>query len=130
MTTGTRGVAKTPQMPYTYRVIQLREMRPLLAIVGSVVGIGALVWVGTAHELIFTSFFGPKFEDVRRTNFERSKSFRDGSVQELQNMRFEYVKAAPEHKKALADIIRHRAIEIPIDAMPADLSAFVNTLSN
>ena len=130
MATGTRGVAKTPQMPYTYRVIQLREMRPLLAIVGSVVGIGALVWVGTAHELIFTSFFGPKFEDVRRTNFERSKSFRTGAVQELENMRFEYIKAAPEHKKALADIIRHRAIEIPIDAMPADLSAFVNTLSN
>ena len=77
-----------------------------------------------------SSFFGPKFEDVRRTNFERSKSFRTGAVQELENMRFEYIKAAPEHKKALADIIRHRAIEIPIDAMPADLSAFVNTLSN
>ena len=105
-------------------------MRPLLTILGTVVGVGALVWVGTAHELIFTSFFGPKFEDVRRTNFERSKSFRDGSVQELQNMRFEYVKAAPEHKKALADIIIHRATEVPENAMPADLSAFVNTLSN
>jgi hypothetical protein len=45
-------------------------------------------------------------------------------------MQFEYIKASPEHKKALADIIRHRATEIPIDAMPADLSAFVNTLSN
>ena len=117
-------------MPYNYRVIQLREMRPLLVIVGSVVGIGALVWVSTAHELIFQSFFNPKFEDVRRNTFERSKSFRTGAVQELENMRFEYIKAAPEHKKALADIIRHRATEIPIDAMPADLSAFVNTLSN
>jgi hypothetical protein len=105
-------------------------MRPLLAIVGGVFTLGAVTWGVAYHELIFQSFFNPKFEDVRRNTFERSKSFRDGSVQELENMRFEYIKAAPEHKKALADIIRHRATEIPIDAMPADLSAFVNTLSN
>jgi hypothetical protein len=105
-------------------------MRPLLAIVGGVFTLGAVTWGLTYHELIFTSFFNPKFEDVRRNTFERSKSFRTGAVQELENMRFEYIKASPEHKKALADIIRHRATEIPIDAMPADLSAFVNTLSN
>lgn len=105
-------------------------MRPLLAIFGTVIGLGALGWGLTYHELIFQSFFNPKFEDVRRNTFEHSKSFRDGAVQELENMRFEYIKSAPEHKKALADIIRHRATEIPIDAMPADLSAFVNTLSN
>jgi hypothetical protein len=105
-------------------------MKPILAIFGGVIGIGALTWGLTYHELIFTSFFAPKFENVRRNTFEQSKSFRTGAVQELQNMQFEYIKASPEHKKALADIIRHRAIEIPIDAMPADLSAFVNTLSN
>jgi hypothetical protein len=104
-------------------------MRPLLVIVGGVITLGAVTWGVAYHELIFTSFFAPKFENVRRNTFEQSKSFRTGAVQELQNMQFEYIKASPEHKKALADIIRHRAIEIPIDAMPADLSAFVNTLS-
>ena len=105
-------------------------MKPILAIVGGVVGFGALIWGVAYHDLIFTSFFAPKYENVRRNTFEQSKSFRTGAVQELQNMQFEYIKASPEHKKALADIIRHRATEIPIDAMPADLSAFVNTLSN
>ena len=105
-------------------------MKPFLAVVGGVVGFGALIWGVAYHDLIFTSFFAPKYENIRRNTFEQSKSFRTGAVQELENMRFEYIKAAPEHKKALADIIRHRAIEIPIDAMPADLSAFVNTLSN
>lgn len=105
-------------------------MKPFLAIIGGVVGIGTLTWGLAYHDLIFTSFFAPKYENVRRNTFENSKSFRTGAVQELQNMQFEYIKAAPEHKKALADIIRHRATEIPIDAMPADLSAFVNTLSN
>ena len=108
-------------------------MKPLLAILGTVVGVaavGALGWGVTYHELIFQSFFNPKFEDVRRNTFERSKSFRTGAVQELQNMRFEYVKAVPEHKKALADIIRHRATEVPEDAMPQDLQSFISNLPN
>jgi hypothetical protein len=108
-------------------------MRPLLAILGTVVGVaavGALGWGVTYHELIFQSFFNPKFEDVRRNTFERSKSFRTGAVQELQNMQFEYIKASPEHKKALADIIRHRATEVPEDAMPQDLQSFISNLPN
>jgi hypothetical protein len=105
-------------------------MRPLLAILGAVVGVGALGWGLTYHDLIFTSFFAPKFEDVRRNTFERSKSFRTGAVQELENMRFEYIKSAPEHKKALADIIRHRATEVPEDAMPTDLQSFISNLPN
>jgi len=64
------------------------------------------------------------------TLFEQSKSFRTGAVQELQNMQFEYIKAAPEHKAALADIIRHRATEVPADAMPADLQSFISNLPN
>ena len=108
-------------------------MKPILTIFGVVVGIagaGAIGWGLTYHELIFTSFFGPKFEDVRRNTFEQSKSFRTGAVQELQNMQFEYIKSAPEHKKALADIIRHRAAEVPADAMPSDLQSFISNLPN
>jgi hypothetical protein len=43
-------------------------------------------------------------------------------------MQFEYIKASPEHKKALADIIRHRAVEVPADAMPSDLQSFISNL--
>jgi hypothetical protein len=105
-------------------------MKPFIAILGTVVGVGALGWGLTYHELIFTSFFGPKFEDVRRTNFERSKSFRDGSVQELQNMRFEYIRSDTAHKLALKDIIIHRATEVPEDAMPQDLYNFIQGLKS
>lgn len=103
-------------------------MKPLLVIVGGVIGLGALTWGVAYHELIFTSFFTPKFENVRRQTFEQSKSFRDGSIQELQNMQFEYIKADPTHKKALADVIRHRATEIPVGAMPSDLQSFISNL--
>jgi hypothetical protein len=99
-------------------------MKPILAIVGGV----ALLWGIAYHQLIFTAFFGPKFENVRRNTFEQSKSFRTGAVQELQNMQFEYIRADPAHKVALADIIRHRAAEVPADAMPADLQSFISNL--
>jgi hypothetical protein len=105
-------------------------MRPLLTILGTVVGVGALGWGLTYHELIFQSFFNPKFEDVRRNTFERSKSFRTGAVTELQNMQFEYIKSAPEHKLALKDIIIHRATEVPEDAMPQDLYNFIQGLKS
>ena len=105
-------------------------MKPFLAVVGGVVGFGALIWGVAYNDLIFTSFFAPKYENVRRNTFEQSKSFRTGAVQELQNMQFEYIRSDAEHKKALADIIRHRAAEVPADAMPSDLQSFISNLPN
>ena len=105
-------------------------MKPFLAVVGGMLTLGAVTWGVAYHDLLFTSFFAPKYENVRRNTFEQSKSFRTGAVQELQNMQFEYIKASPEHKKALADIIRHRAAEVPVDAMPADLQSFISNLPN
>jgi len=105
-------------------------MKSFLAVIGGVLSIGALSWGITYHELIFTSFFNPKFEDVRRNTFERSKSFRTGAIQELQNMQFEYIRSDAAHKKALADIIRHRATEVPENAMPLDLYNFIQGLKS
>ena len=105
-------------------------MKPLFAIVGGVIGFGALTWGLAYHGVIFTSVFAPKYENVRRKTFEQSKSFQTGAIQELQNMQFEYIKASPEHKAALAPIIRHRAAEVPADVMPAELQSFISNLPN
>ena len=101
-------------------------MKPILAIVGGV----ALLWGIAYHQLIFTAFFGPKFENVRRNTFEQSKSFRTGAVTELQNMQFEYIRSDAEHKLALKDIIIHRSAEVPEDAMPQDLYNFIQDLKS
>lgn len=105
-------------------------MKPILAIVGGVVGFGALIWGVAYHDLLFTAFFAPKYENVRRNTFEQSKSFRTGAVQELQNMQFEYIRSDAEHKLALKDIIIHRSAEIPEDAMPQDLYNFIQGLKS
>jgi hypothetical protein len=105
-------------------------MKTSIIVFGSFVGLVASIWGIAYHDLLFTAFFAPKYENVRRNTFEQSKSFRTGAVQELQNMQFEYIKASPEHKVALADIIRHRAAEVPADAMPSDLQFFISNLLN
>ena len=105
-------------------------MKPILAIVGGVLGVGALIWGVAYHDLIFTSFFAPKYENVRRKTFEQSKSFRTGAVTELQNMQFEYIRSDAAHKVALKDIIIHRSAEVPEDAMPQDLYNFIQGLKS
>lgn len=100
-----------------------------VAIAGAVVvAIGGGVWLAAANDLALRKVLAPAHEQVRRETFEQSKAYRQGLVQELENMRFEYTKAAPEHKAALASIIRHRAAGAPEGAIPPDLSNFIKEL--
>ncbi len=88
----------------------------------------ALTWIFQGNSFFLYQYFAPKEAQVERQTFEQTKSYRQGMVQELQNMQFEYVKADNAHKAALADIILHRAADVPSDAMPSDLASFVAEL--
>lgn len=90
--------------------------------------IGALGWLAMGNNLAMTSFFAPKYEQVRRSTFEQSKAYNDGMAQELRAMQFEYVKASDDHKTALASIIRHRVAGYPEQNLPSDLRQFVRSL--
>jgi hypothetical protein len=50
-------------------------------------------------------------------------------VQELHNMRFEYIKASPSQQVALKGIILHRAANYPVDRLPTELRYFIEDLS-
>jgi len=57
---------------------------------------------------------GPKYQNAHREIFENTKSFRDGSSRDLDNLRLSYLRAAtPEEKAAIKDIMRHRALGVP-----------------
>lgn len=108
-------------------------MRP-----SGIIGIGVLAlvvilgltWVGQGNEFFLYKVFAPKYEQVRRETFEQSRAFNQGMVQELQNMQFEYVKAAPDQKDALASIILHRSSGYNLNdpVVPADLRSFIAQL--
>ena len=98
--------------------------------VATVAVAGVVIWGLTYQVLVYTGYFAPKFENVRRKTFENSKSFRDGSIQELENMQFEYLRSDAEHKLALKSLIIHRAATVPQDALPQDLYNFIQSLKS
>ncbi len=101
-------------------------------ITGPILAIGSIFCLSLALRalgLVEFQIFGTAEADAKRQVFEQSKSYRDGAVQELQNMQFEYLKTDPEHQKGLRSLILHRAASVPQDAMPDDLRAFIRQIS-
>ncbi len=98
-----------------------------IAIAGLLLFLG-LIWLLQGNDFFLYKVFAPKYEQVRRETFEESKAYRQGMIQELQNMQFEYVKADSAHKSALASIILHRAADFPEEDMPVDLRTFIRSL--
>lgn len=107
-------------------------MKTFFIVAGCFVGLLVLVtgigWFSAGNDFFMFKFFAPRQEAVRREVFEQSKAYRQGMVQELQNMQFEYAKATKDQQGALRSIILHRAADFPYDQMPADLRSFISDL--
>lgn len=105
-------------------------MRVAFSVFSLIIGLLGFTWLIQGNDFFLYKTFAPKYESVRRQTFEQSKAFNQGMIQELQNMQFEYAKADPEHKAALADIILHRAADFDTDQpqVPADLRSFIAQL--
>lgn len=101
----------------------------MLIAIGVITAIALTTAISVGWGLVHGRYIAPIEEQNRRLVVEESKSFRDGAIQELQNMQFEYIKATPSQQTALASIILHRASAIPAEMeMPAGLAAFLAEL--
>lgn len=96
----------------------------------AVMTILGLTWIAQGNEFFLYKFFAPKTEAVRREVFEQSKAYRQGAVQELQSMEFQYEQADEGHKAALRGIILHRAADLDPEVMPIDLRQFITQLKH
>lgn len=103
-------------------------MKAIACIVGFVFAGLGLAWIVQGNDFFLYKVFAPKYEDVRRETFEHSKAYNQGMIQELENMHYDYIKADPEHKKALASIILHRAADYDETKLPPDLREFIQQL--
>ena len=103
----------------------IRALGTMVVILGVIVG---LSWALTGNSLALYTYFAPRQEAVRRQVFEETKAYRQGMVQDLQNMQFQYAQATPVQQEALASIILHRAADVPDEILPQNLREFVNNL--
>ena len=96
-----------------------------------IIAFAMIAFSGSILDSVHYYIFGTTNEQIRRDIFEKSTSYNQGMVQELQNMRFEYMKTIdPEAKKALASIILHRSSAYNLNDrnVPNDLVLFINSL--
>lgn len=96
-----------------------------ILVLAGLIGLG---WLLAGNNLAMMKVFAPATEQVRRETFENSKAYRDGMVQELRAMQFEYMRADDAHKAGMANVIRHRLAGFPEDALPYDLQQFIKEL--
>lgn len=100
----------------------------VISVMFSLLAVLAGVWLLQGNDFFMFKVFAPKYEAVRRETFEQSKAYRQGMIQELQAMQFQYVQAKPEQKSALASLILHRSADFDQEVLPADLRTFINSL--
>lgn len=103
-------------------------MKIAFAIMGGIAGVIALSWAIEGNDFFLYRFWAPRREAVRREVFENTKSYRQGMIQDLQSMQFEYVKSNPEKRAALRSVILHRSADFPEADMPSDLRDFIHQL--
>ena len=101
-----------------------------LSIIMIVFAVLGITWAIQGNDFFLYKEFAPKYEQVRRETFEQSKAYNDGMVNELDAMRFEYIKATDTQKTALRSVILHRSASYPCEKMPTDLCQFITQLRN
>ena len=67
-------------------------------------------------------FFAPKYENARREVYENTKSYRDGSRRDFDNLYLAYKSAkSDDEKAAILSVIRERAAGAPPEVVPAEI---------
>lgn len=97
----------------------------LAVVVLLVIGIS---WVAEGNDFFLYKVFAPARANVERQVFTNTKSYRQGMVQELQQMQFAIVGADSAHKEALASVYLQEAVQLPDSEMPPALRSFTDSL--
>ena len=86
----------------------------------------AIGWIVEGNEFALYKFFAPKREEVRRQVFENTKSYSQGTIQELESFSIAYSTADKAGKQNICSIVRHRMADFPEERVPGHLIGFVN----
>lgn len=104
-------------------------MKNVLLISGSVIAFGGVIFGLQAISYGSLKFWGPKYEEAKREIFENTKSYKHGTIRDLQNLMLEYKSADNEgHKAALRVTILHRSAAFDRNELTPQLRQFLNTL--
>lgn len=72
--------------------------------------------------------YGTEFESVKTDIYRENKSYVEGTIRDLRELRVTYIQSTPSQQETLKSLILHRANELDWDRLPADLREFLEEL--
>jgi Tfp pilus assembly protein PilO len=89
----------------------------------------AMVAILSVGSVWLYKLVAPMRAEAEREVYEETKSYVDGTIRDLQNLRLEYLSAETEaHKSALRSTILHRAADFDRAKLPENLRDFIAEL--
>ncbi len=91
----------------------------------------SVVFVGLPfYALNMTGYFKPKYTEIDRKTFEESRTFNEGMVRDLENLKLAYEGASIPQKQSLRAIVLHRFSVYPQERLTPDLRKFYSSVQN
>jgi len=104
----------------------MKEVFKILTVV--VVGL-SLVFVIQFFALESYKFFGVKWENAKTDVYRGNKSYIEGTIRDLRDLKRQYIQADSEESKAgIRTLIIQRSGELDYDRLPSDLRVFLREL--
>lgn len=104
----------------------------LLKWIGGIVVAAALLVVIAfavpALRLQVMQVYGTNLESAKTDIYRENKSYIEGTLRDLRELRVDYIRADESHREALASLILHRANELDWERLPIDLRQFLSEL--
>ena len=96
--------------------------------IGAVMFIILLFFIIDLSGLMWTSFIGPKRENIRREIFEETKSYNEGKEQDLIRYRLQYIQAEGKEKEAIGSAIRMMFADYDENKLSPELRDFLKKI--
>jgi hypothetical protein len=107
-------------------------MKLTLAIVGSIIALIGGTFFLTMGGQEWDRFFGVRQSNIKHEKFKAGRAYTEGMLQELVQLRMEYVKAKADKDKATAEAIaftiRHKFADTDHNKLPVELQEFVSEI--
>jgi len=98
-----------------------------ISILCIVLGIGTIFGVSFLSLTLYRTF-ATRWESSKTDVYRENKSYVEGTIRDLRQLKKEYIIAEEEHKDSLRSLILHRANELDWDRLPSDLRTFLHDL--
>jgi hypothetical protein len=100
-------------------------MKIAFGILGVIVFVLALSWIATGNDFFLYKYFAPKQAQVQREVFEQTKSYNQGTVQQIRGYMAQYIVADSSQRDALASVIIHETADYDENKLPQDCRDFL-----